>query len=167
MRGSTKDESADEVRICGIHTGHVADLIHIGDTVGLSPWTAENYLDELKNPDSVMLRLVSIDNRTLGFVVGRIVGSPDNGAEAEIYNIAVKPRAQRKGNGQRLLDAFVERCHEKRVSTIWLEVRESNHSAIAFYERNGFTLVQRRSHFYSDPREHGWLMRSNLIGNEA
>ena len=89
MRGSTKDESADEVRICGIHTGHVADLIHIGDTVGLSPWTAENYLDELKNPDSVMLRLVSIDNKTLGFVVGGVVGWPDDGADGGLEFVAV------------------------------------------------------------------------------
>ena len=156
-----------DVRICQVQPCHVGDLIHIGTSVGLSPWTAENYIDELKNPDSIMLRLISGENKTLGFIVGRVIGSTPAPMEAEIYNIAVKHSAQKQGIGQMLLDAFTGRCRIKGVRTVWLEVRESNVKAIAFYKKNGFVPVQRRSHFYSDPREHGWVMRSNLNRIEA
>ena len=167
MPEAQHNEPLDEVRMREVKACHVGDLIHIGDSVGLSPWTAENYLDELKNPDAVMLRLVSPENKTLGFIVGRLVGSEASSIDAEIYNIAVKQSAQKKGNGQLLLNAFTEQCRGKGVRTIWLEVRESNSPAINFYQKNGFIFVQRRSHFYSNPREHGWLMSLNLMQTEA
>ncbi len=151
-----------ERRIREICAPHIGDLIRLGDAVDLSPWSAESYLAELKNPDAVMLRLISEANKTVGFVVGRLICTEGEAADAEIYNIAVKEAEQRKGNGQLLFDAFAEKCRQRHVLNIWLEVRESNEKAIAFYMRNGFERVQRRSHFYDNPREHAWVMRSVL-----
>jgi ribosomal-protein-alanine N-acetyltransferase len=138
--------------------------MRIADETNLSPWSAQNYLDELKNPDAIMLRLVADDNSTLGFVVGRTVigGKIETQVDAEIYNIAVTCDDQGKGHGQALFDAFVATCGEKKAGQIWLEVRQSNHQAIAFYERNGFKLVQTRNHFYENPREHALLMKLDL-----
>lgn len=152
----------DGIRIRTINASHIGDLIHIGEAVNLSPWTADSYLAEMKNPDAVMLRLVSEGNRTVGFVIGRIIGSEGESLEAEIYNIAVKEHEQRKGNGQLLFNAFAESCRCRGVTTVWLEVRESNEKAITFYMRNGFERVQRRIHFYEHPREHAWLMRLTM-----
>jgi ribosomal-protein-alanine N-acetyltransferase len=45
---------------------------------------------------------------------------------------------------------------------VWLEVRESNHKAIAFYVKNGFEQVQTRPNFYENPREAALLMRLKL-----
>ncbi len=157
-----KENTNDGVRIREINASHIGDLIHIGESVNLSPWSAESYLAEIKNPDAVMLRLVSEGNKTVGFVIGRIVGSEGESSEAEIYNIAVKECEQRKGNGQLLFDAFAESCRVRGVTTVWLEVRESNDKAITFYKRIGFERVQRRIHFYEHPREHAWLMRLTM-----
>lgn len=154
-------------RIQAIAASNVGDLIYIGRSVNLSPWSAKSYLEELRNPESIMLRLVSDENKTLGFVVGRLVKTGEDNLDAEIYNIAVKVSEQGKGYGQRLLSAFMGRCHERGVCSVWLEVRESNETAISFYKRNGFVQVQRRNHFYTEPREHGWLMRSNLKADDA
>jgi ribosomal-protein-alanine N-acetyltransferase len=157
------ENTNDGVRIREINASHIGDLIHIGESVNLSPWTAESYLAEMKNPDAVMLRLVSEGNKTVGFIIGRIVGAVGESLlEAEIYNIAVKEREQRKGNGQLLFNAFVESCRSRGVATVWLEVRESNDKAITFYKRNGFERVQQRIHFYEHPREHAWLMRLTM-----
>ena len=160
MTGNGDNLSENTVR--GIDTSHIAELIYIGDSVNLSPWTAESYLAELKNPNAIMLRLVSNENKTIGFVVGRYVMSGNDDTDAEIYNIAVKENEQSKGNGQLLFNAFSSRCRERNVRTIWLEVRHSNQKAISFYKKNGFQTVQKRNHFYENPREHGWLMRLNL-----
>ncbi len=151
------------MRIQAIDKYPLKDQIQIGEATKLSPWTAENYISEMKNPDAVLLRLASEANETVGFVVGRIIlGAIEAVPEAEIYNIAVIESAQRSGHGQTLLDRFTAICADRNVKRIWLEVRESNRSAIAFYERNDFMVVQTRNHFYSDPREHALLMKREL-----
>jgi ribosomal-protein-alanine N-acetyltransferase len=156
-------------RVRPVEASHIADLMRIADETNLSPWSAQNYLDELKNPDAIMLRLVADDNSTLGFVVGRIVtgGQIETRLDAEIYNIAVTRDGQGKGHGQALFDAFIATCGERNVVQIWLEVRQSNHKAIGFYERNGFKLVQTRNHFYENPREHALLMKLDLRSDSA
>jgi ribosomal-protein-alanine N-acetyltransferase len=159
--------TADIPRIRPIEPHHIGALIHLGEAVKLSPWTAQCYLDEIKNPDAIMLRLVGEDNSTIGFIVGRFVGTVEDGFDAEIYNIAVKEARQRNGYGQILFDAFTEICGTRGVANIWLEVRESNQKAISFYARNGFEQVQTRNHFYDNPREHGLLMRLELKKYEA
>ncbi len=159
----------DEPRICDVDAIHIHDLIQIADATNLSPWSANCYLDELKNTDSIMLRLVSGDNTIIGFIVGRIIdgGEIEARCDAEIYNIAVVETERHNGRGQSLLDAFLTACESRAVVNIWLEVRESNSTAIRFYERNGFVRVQTRKHFYSDPREHALLMRLVLKNHKA
>lgn len=151
----------DSLRIRHVEPSHVADLIRIGEETNLSHWSAQSYLEEMKNPDAIMLRLVSEDNSTIGFVVGRFVigGDIETAVDAEIYNIAVTENEQQKGCGQLIFDAFAAFCREKRVANVWLEVRESNEKAIAFYEKNGFERVQTRPSFYENPREHALLMK--------
>lgn len=149
------------VRIRHVETAHIADLIRIGEETNLSPWSAQHYLEEIKNLNSIMLRLVDEDNWTLGFVVGRQVagGEIEARKDAEIYNIAIDAAHQGNGYGQILFDAFIEVCGEREAENVWLEVRESNQKAIAFYAKNGFERVQTRKNFYENPREHAILMR--------
>lgn len=149
-------------RIRPVDSSHIADLIQIADETNLSHWSAQSYLDEMKNPDAIMFRLVTDDNLTIGFVVGRIVfgGILEQQLEGEMYNIAIRQSEQGRGLGQLLFDAFKAVCRDKKASGIWLEVRESNRKAISFYEKNGFSRVQTRNNFYDNPREHAILMRS-------
>lgn len=151
-------------RIRKVDVSNIADLIAIADVTNLNRWTAQHYLDELKNPSSIALRLESDDRETLGFIVGRLVAAADSdiAVDAEIYNIGVVPARQRTGCGQTLIDAFFEVCREKQVRYVWLEVREQNVPAIALYENNGFTAITVRKDFYADPRENGVLMRCEL-----
>jgi ribosomal-protein-alanine N-acetyltransferase len=160
----TAPEQCQDSRIRSVEASHVADLIRIGDETNLSPWSAQSYLEEMKNPNAIMLRAVNDDNATIGFVVGRLVpaGDTELRTDAEIYNIAVVLNEQRRGCGQSLFDAFVERCRTSGAANIWLEVRESNEQAIRFYEKNGFERVQSRRSFYENPREHAILMRLSL-----
>lgn len=164
MNSHENEISKDQPRIRPIDGSHIADLIRIGNETNLSHWSAEGYLEELKNPDAIMLRLEDDENATIGFVVGRFVlgGAIESIVDAEIYNIAVKKPDQKKGFGQYLYDAFAESCRERQTANIWLEVRESNVNAIAFYEKNGFERVQTRPSFYENPRENAVLMRRAL-----
>ncbi len=164
MISQEKNNSRFSPRIRPVETSHIADLIRIAEETNLSHWSAQSYLDEMKNPDSVMLRLDAGDNSTIGFVIGRFVpgGEIEIVTDAEIYNIALTENAQRKGFGQLLFDSFVAACRKRAAANIWLEVRESNNKAIAFYEKNGFERVQTRPSFYENPREHALLMKLAL-----
>lgn len=154
-------EDQDILRIRPVNVTHIADLIRIAEETNLSYWSAQSYLDEMKNPNSVMLRLEAADLSTIGFIVGRFVpgGGIEIATDAEIYNVAVIASEQGKGFGQHLFDAFVAVCRERGAATIWLEVRQSNKKAIRFYEKNGFKAVQTRQYFYENPREHAVLMK--------
>ena|SRR5438552_2807731 len=148
-------------RIRTIEASYICDLMRIAEATNLSHWSAQSYLEEIKNPDSIMLRLESEANSTIGFIVGRTVstGIIETVTDAEIYNIAVAENEQLKGYGQLLFDSFSAVCGERNVKNIWLEVRESNETAIRFYKKNGFSRVQTRNHFYENPREHALLMK--------
>src|SRR3954452_2161795 len=109
-------------RIRWIDASHIAALTRIAEETNLNRWTAQHYLDELKNPYAVMFRLEAEDTSTIGFIVGRIVaGRDDDTPDAEIYNIGVSPQFHRSGFGQTLLDSFFDVCHRKGVRNIWLE----------------------------------------------
>lgn len=157
-------DTNSRLRIRSVDAANIVDLIRIADETNLSHWSAQSYLEEIKIPASIMFRLVDEDNSTRGFVVGRIIpgGMIETTLEAEIYNIAVTTAEHGRGRGQMLFDAFRTACIEQKAANIWLEVRESNAKAIAFYERNGFERVQTRNHFYENPREHAILMKLPL-----
>jgi len=141
----------------------IAVLIDIAEKQNLSRWSRRNYLDELARSDSVMLCARLPDTSVVGFIVGRVYHSSASGPtmEAEIYNIGLYRDFQGAGLGQRLFDGFLEKCHIASVEKIWLEVRASNESAIAFYDRNGFVKHSIRKGFYSHPAEDAIVMSRN------
>ena len=93
----------------------------------------------------------------LGIVVGRQVLD-----EAEILNLAVKSEARRQGAGRALVRRVLEQFGEWQVSRVFLEVRESNAGAIAFYRGLGFVAVGLRRDYYRDPIEAATVMELRL-----
>jgi len=107
-----------------------------------------------------VVALVSGDGRKVsGFIVGRQAAG-----EAEILNLAVIPAKRRKGEGGALLKAAVEALRARKVSRVFLEVRESNEAGMAFYEKQGFSKTGRRAGYYRDPDEAAIRMEMKLGG---
>jgi [ribosomal protein S18]-alanine N-acetyltransferase len=84
----------------------------------------------------------------LGFVLARAVAD-----EMEILNLAVDPDARRQGIAARLVARAVEEVRRADVKRVYLEVRESNSTARAFYLSTGFAEQGRRKNYYSQPSE--------------
>jgi ribosomal-protein-alanine N-acetyltransferase len=80
---------------------------------------------------------------TLGFSLCR--GAAD---EVELLLIAVRPAARGNGLGRALLTQAIADSRERRMSQIFLEVRESNAAAIGLYCSSGFSEVGRRKDYY-------------------
>lgn len=135
----------------------------IAAELGLSPWTLDDYREELVRRDSEMSAAV-VGSKLAGFIVGRRVPSAGDGGEwdAEIYNIGVSREFQHAGIGSRLMAGFIEGCRDAAVREIWLDVRGSNALAIRFYKKFGFKDVMIRRGFYRDPRDDGVVMRLEL-----
>jgi ribosomal-protein-alanine N-acetyltransferase len=88
-----------------------------------------------------------------GIVLGRQVLD-----EAEILNFAVRPAARRQGEGRALVRQALQKFAQQQVSRVFLEVRESNTVAIAFYRGLGFESVGVRKDYYRDPLEAATVM---------
>jgi len=67
-----------------------------------------------------------------------------------IQNLAVDPRFRRRGIGRKLIEAILSLLREQGVESVWLETRESNSTARAFYSKIGFKEEGRLPSYYSD-----------------
>ncbi len=92
-----------------------------------------------------------------GFFIGREAAN-----EAEVLNLAVMPKYRRQGDGGALVSAALEEMRSRDVHSVFLEVRESNLGAIAFYESFGFSKIGRRKVYYRDPEEAAITMEKKL-----
>jgi len=94
-----------------------------------------------------------------GFLMGREVAE-----EAEVLNLAVMPKFRRLGHGAALVSTALEGMRSRGVQSVYLEVRESNTRAIAFYEKHGFGKTGRRKGYYREPDEAAVTMVKKLTG---
>ena len=92
-----------------------------------------------------------------GFLIARQAAD-----EAEILNLAVALESRRSGMGGALLSAAFQSFRARGVRLVFLEVRESNAAAIAFYAKHGFSKTGRREDYYRDPRESAIVMERKL-----
>ena len=82
--------------------------------------------------------------------------------EMELLNVAVGPNWRRRGFGSVLLNTALADCHANSYEAIFLEVRESNERAIAFYKKHGFDVSGRRPNYYRNPDESALTMSLKL-----
>lgn len=88
-----------------------------------------------------------------GFLSARVVSD-----QAEVLNLAVSPVCRRAGHATALLREALLEFRRFNLSSIFLEVRESNLLAIRFYERCGFAKNGVRPGYYCNPNEDAILM---------
>ena len=93
----------------------------------------------------------------VGFVLIRVVSD-----EMEILNLAVEPAARRKGIASSLINKAIKRGRELAAKRAYLEVRESNIAAKAFYATHGFRETARRKIYYSQPVEDAIILVREL-----
>jgi ribosomal-protein-alanine N-acetyltransferase len=129
-----------------------------------APWTEGNFRDALAAGYGALV------GERDGVIVayGVLMLSP---GEAQLLNLTVAASARRRGLGRRLLQRLLADALGVGVAQCFLEVRESNHSAMALYLREGFAPVARRAGYYPPPagsstREDALVMRRHL-GKDA
>jgi ribosomal-protein-alanine N-acetyltransferase len=119
-------------------------------------WSAGSLQDELLHPDSLVLVVDDLGTTAedssddeerrppVAYASWRRVLD-----EAELLRLAVLPRARRRGLAGVLLAGGDTVLAAAGCSACFLEVREDNHGAIAFYEEVGFHRLGRRRGYYA------------------
>ena len=85
--------------------------------------------------------------------------------EAEILTIAVARQARRRGIGSSIMEKAMAICEERFISCIYLEVAESNRSALKLYGKLGLSTFARRKNYYQLARpapETALIMRLDI-----
>ena len=128
------------------------------NTPELPRWPESAYANAL-NAESTPRRiaLVAVDHlteRIEGFAVASLLPP-----EAELEAIGVTDENRRRGLARMLLDGLIEELRAATVREIALEVRATNHPAIAFYRSAGFGQTGLRRLYYIDPIEDAVIMR--------
>jgi ribosomal-protein-alanine N-acetyltransferase len=109
-----------------------------------SPWSQAKFTDSLNNPKTLSSLLI-IDDQVLGYFVA--THSPDS---MDLLNICIHPEHQHQGLGTQLFDYLTQQLQALSLNTIFIEVRASNKSALLFYQKLGFNLIDSRKKYYSN-----------------
>ena len=114
---------------------------------------SKSYLNTLIKGDNSFIYIYLIDDKVCGYLI--ILDSID---VYEILAIATVEKYRNKGIAQELLDKI-------KTKDIFLEVRESNQTAINFYKKNKFKEISIRKNYYSKPTENAIIMKLE-VNNE-
>jgi [ribosomal protein S18]-alanine N-acetyltransferase len=133
-------------------------IVAIGTQSGINVWKREDYVSEIVRADSY-LTVSETKGVISGFLSARFVSFDQS---FEIYNVAISSEYKKQGHGTALVERLCEYCRISRVGNVYLEVRESNVSAVEFYKKNGFTICGKRKNFYSSPVEDAILMKKTI-----
>jgi ribosomal-protein-alanine N-acetyltransferase len=120
-----------------------------------TPWNQKSWEDSLSMKQYQCL--IVKEQREIGFLLTSHAAD-----EGEIIKIGVLPEYRGKKYAAQLLNAAFESWKEKNINSVFLEVRESNHSARRLYEATGFLEVGIRKNYYHNPVEHAIICVKEL-----
>jgi [ribosomal protein S18]-alanine N-acetyltransferase len=151
-----------DVEIRRMIAADLDQVLAIAGSLAEAPhWPGSAYLkaiDSQATPRRIALVATGAGLDTiLGFAVARLLVP-----QAELESIAVAKSHQRVGLGQQLLQCLIGELKAAGANEVLLEVRSSNHLALAFYRSLGFIQVGLRPSYYKDPLEDAILMRLPL-----
>lgn len=121
-----------------------------------SPWSQQQFLDQLKHENTLFLPLRD-ENQMIGFLVAQVVLD-----EAEILLIGIHPTYRQKGKASKLLSDLLKTLKERKVTTVFLEVRKTNNQAVNFYKKHQFEVLSIRKNYYKQPLDDAYIMQLNI-----
>lgn len=136
------------------------DMAGILEILRESPEAAswsEAVVQEALSCDEKLFLVAESTGELLGFAMGRMVTD-----EGEVLNFAVKKEYRRRGVGRVLIEELLEELRQRGTVKVFLEVRESNTGAIAFYREMAFEQVGRRPGYYQQPDEAAVVMQAEV-----
>ena len=118
-------------------------VLELQRELAFQDWNEKQFLSEIRASYAYCV-VCEDDGKLLGYAIFHLLG-PDS----ELLSIATRTSEQRKGIGSQFLKAGLDKLTES-GDQCFLEVRDGNAKARAFYEKHGFKLYSVRKKYYSD-----------------
>jgi ribosomal-protein-alanine N-acetyltransferase len=145
------------------------ELVEIEKECLLARWTVADYRKEIVRESSIILtaKYKTKERKTeiVGFITSRLtspIQTPDKTktyTELDVLNFGVPEKNRRRGVGGALLGSLIEQAGKIGIESIWLEVRQSNLEAVNLYKKKGFSVIQTRKNFYTQPLEDALVLK--------
>ena len=130
---------APEMASIGIRVPHgddFATMARLHQQSFINGWNTEAVKNLVESQGAFALVASDKSGTVFGFVVGRVAAR-----EGEILTIVVNPSNRSQGMATRLLMHAIECFSENGAATVFLEVAETNETAINLYLGQGFTQI--------------------------
>lgn len=125
-----------------------SELYELDRVCRLSPWTRDGFASELMEAHTLCFG--KRDERGISaFIMSHVYLD-----EAHILKIGVRPDVRRQGIALRLLEYSARQFAIRGVISAYLEVRRSQGSARALYEKCGFLQSGERKQYYGPEEGH-------------
>lgn len=147
-----------------MNAGDLHTVFQIENVAQLHPWNQASFQSSLDSSHQcyVLENVASDHNDKVIIVAYAVISTAAD--EAELLNITVSPHFQRQGLGHLLLQ-YLSDSFDKTIASFFLEVRRSNHQAIALYDAHYFNEVGVRANYYpsnNGGREDAIIMAKSL-----
>ena len=116
-------------------------VILIEREIFLFPWSLGNFADSIEA--GYICQVLQQTNTLMGY--GIMMMSPE---EAHVLTLGIAANWQKKGWGKKLLQHFIHYAKDENATSMFLDVRESNHGAAQLYKHMGFQHIATRKGYY-------------------
>jgi [ribosomal protein S18]-alanine N-acetyltransferase len=131
-----------------IDTMRASDLYAVASIGGPTHMDETQLHDELARPWSRLWVAREEDDTVVAFVVSWHVAD-----ELHVLNVATRVDRRRLGIARALMAGVMQYARVQRMRHLLLEVRRSNHAAIALYRGLGFFAMGIRARYYADDED--------------
>ena len=140
------------IRIAHAEEEHLYQIAAMEKAIFSDGWSLKSLAETYHQRYADIVAAIEGD-RILGYLICYQALSDGN-----IVRIAVEENSRRYGIAGKMLEYMKETGSRKGMDAYFLEVRESNTGAIAFYESAGFVAEGIRKGFYDHPKEDAVIM---------
>jgi len=117
------------------------------------PWPPRSFYFEVTSNPASRCWVADLDGKIIAMLVAWFIVD-----EIHIATIATRPDFRKQGVGEDLLAHTLQFAQDEGALTSFLEVRESNESAMKMYVKFGYVETNRRKNYYADNGEDAILM---------
>ncbi len=120
-----------------------------------NPWSETTFRGEIQNT-SVSFPLVIIrkpGDEVIAYIIFWQIRD-----DVQVNNIAVRPDCRGLGLGEALMRFAIDKVRKAGAVFMTLEVRPSNKTAVALYQKLGFEVLGARKDYYTKPDEDACVM---------
>ncbi len=135
-----------------LNEDHLAKVANLDESLFTSSWSIDSFRKDLLNKVSANYVICDGD-QIIGYAITwKIVD------ELQINKIAVIPDYRNRGIASWMLDFILHEAEKCEQTSAFIEVRQSNASAIHLYKKFGFEEIGIRRNDYDAPKEDALLM---------